>query len=321
MRAMQLQQVGEPLKLVELPIPNPKSDEFLIKIEACAVCRTDLHIIEGDLKNPKLPLTLGHQIVGTTSEGKRVGVPWLGGTCQKCAFCRSGKENLCDRAIYTGYEKNGGFAEYCVAKKAYCFPIPQKYSAIHAAPLLCAGLIGYRSYRKCTDAKRIGFYGFGAAAHLLIQIANFEKKEIYAFTRPGDKEGQHFAKKLGCVWSGGSDQRSPDLLDAAIIFAPVGELIPTALQSLKKGGIVVCAGIHMSNIPSFPYSLLWQERTVTSVANLTRKDGEEFFKLAENLDIETSVTPYSLEELNQAIEDVRSGAVLGSAVVEISRSL
>lgn len=316
MRAMVFHEVGKPLTLEELPIPTPKEGEILIKVHTCGVCRTDLHIISGELKHPKLPLILGHQIVGE-HEGKRVGVPWLGSSCNNCPYCLDGQENLCDHPLFTGYQINGGFAEYCVARADYCFPLPPHYSDLEAAPLLCAGLIGYRSYKRAGPGHRVGFYGFGVAAHILIQIALFEGKEVYAFTRPGDREAQAFAEELGATWVGSSDNEPPQQLDSAIIFAPVGALIPKALKAVKKGGTVVSAGIHMSNIPSFPYSLLWEERTVTSVANLTRQDGHEFFHLASKLHIKTHVTPYPLQDANQALDDQLKGRIKGAAVIQL----
>lgn len=308
--------VGRPLKLEELPIPTPKKGEILIKVHACGVCRTDLHIISGELPNVKIPLILGHQIVGE-SNGTRVGVPWLGYSCGLCPYCQEGKENLCDKALYTGYQINGGFAEYCVANEQYVFPLPSHYSDIEAAPLLCAGLIGYRSYRRAGPGKRIGFYGFGNAAQILIQIALFEGREVFAFTRQGDAAAATLAKEMGAVWVGSSDNIPPEPLDCAIIFAPVGSLIPQALKAVKKGGRVVSAGIHMSDIPSFPYSLLWEEREVTSVANLTRKDGEEFFKIASQVKLKTFVTPYPLERANEALQDQLQGKIRGCAVITL----
>ncbi|HEX2897030.1 MAG TPA: zinc-dependent alcohol dehydrogenase family protein [candidate division Zixibacteria bacterium] len=325
MKAMVLVEQRRPLRLQNLPIPTPKEHQILIRINACGVCRTDLHIVDGELNEPKLPLVLGHQIVGRVEKaGKnvkkfyiedRVGVPWLGGTCNSCRYCNSGKENLCDEAHYTGYNLDGGFAEYCVADERYCFSIPELFTDMQAAPLLCAGLIGYRSYRMTGDAKKIGFYGFGSAAHILIQLAVFEKREVFAFTRAGDAKSQASAENLGAKWAGSSDQPPSDRLDAAIIFAPVGELVPAALRQIRKGGIVVCAGIHMSDIPSFPYAHLWGERTIKSVANLTRQDGEEFLKLAPKVPINTEVQPYALEDANIALEDLRKGRVKGSAVL------
>jgi alcohol dehydrogenase, propanol-preferring len=331
MRAMLLTEMGKPLELREIPIPQPGPKQVLIKISACAVCRTDLHVVDGELPSPKLPLVLGHQIVGhitqlgaqvkTLQIGERVGVPWLGGSCGVCDYCRSGNENLCDNAVYTGYHIDGGYAEYCVANADYIFPIPPSYPDLEAAPLLCGGLIGYRCLRMTQGAKRIGFFGFGASAHLLTQVVTYNKGEVYAFTRRGDSKGQAFAKKLGAVWAGSSEEKPSLPLDAAIIFAPVGPLVPLALQAVKKGGIVVCAGIHMSDIPSFPYRILWEERILRSVANLTRKDGEEFLALAPKIPIKTEVNLYPLEKANQALDDLRHGRFSGTAVICIDNSL
>lgn len=327
MKAMVLHEAGNPLELQDIPVPRPSEKELLIKVHTCGVCRTDLHIIDGDLEHPNLPLVPGHQIVGSIkkigaevsgfSKGDKVGVPWLGYTCGKCEFCKNGQENLCDNAKFTGYDINGGFTEYAVADARFCFPIPEGYPATQAAPLLCAGLIGYRSLRKTDNAQRLGFYGFGSAAHILTQVARHQDKEVYAFTRPDDTKSQQFAKKLGAVWAGGSETLPPQKLDAAIIFAPVGPLVPQALKALKKGGHVVCAGIHMSDIPSFPYSELWEERSIESVANLTRRDGTEFMKLAPEVPIKTQVTSYPLTEANKALEDLRAGNFDGSAVLTV----
>lgn len=328
MKAMVLHKQGQPLQLQEVDKPTPVPDELLIKVHACGVCRTDLHILDGDLEEPNLPLIPGHQIVGTVEEiggnvsgfskGDKVGIPWLGKTCGHCEFCRSDRENLCNNARFTGYNRNGGFAAFATADAQYCFPIPESYPDLQAAPLLCAGLIGYRSLRMAGDAQKIGFYGFGSAAHILTQVALYQNREVFAFTRPGDTEGQQFALQQGACWAGGSDTLPPEKLDAAIIFAPVGPLVPQALKSIKKGAPVICAGIHMSNIPEFPYDILWGERSVQSVANLTRKDGTEFLKLAPQIPIETSVTPYALEEANQALQDLREGNFEGSAVLQIA---
>jgi propanol-preferring alcohol dehydrogenase len=328
MRAMMLEAQRSPLQLREVPIPEPGPGQVLVRVHACAVCRTDLHVIDGDLPDPKLPLIPGHEIVGTIAalgpgvdrfrEGDRVGIPWLGWTCGTCRYCRSGRENLCDSARFTGYHIDGGYAEFTVADARYCFPIPEGYPDVQAAPLLCAGLIGYRSYRLAGDAKRIGFYGFGAAAHLLIQVAKHHGRTVYAFTRPGDTAGQEFARRLGAAWAGDSDTLPPEALDAAIIFAPAGSLVPQALRAVAKGGTVVCAGIHMSDIPSFPYAILWSERMVRSVANLTRADGEEFLALAPKIPITSEVTTYPLEYANEAVEAVRSGRVHGAAVLVIN---
>lgn len=325
---MVLHTLGEPLELRDIPTPNPGKNQLLLNVLTCGVCRTDLHIVDGELDNPKLPLVLGHQIVGIIEEvgehitgfkkGDKVGVPWLGYTCGNCEFCHNDQENLCDNAQFTGYDINGGFAEYTVADARFCFPIPDHYPALQAAPLLCAGLIGYRSLRKTNNARRLGFYGFGSAAHILTQVALHQDKEVYAFTRPGDKKGQAFAKRLGASWAGGSETMPPRKLDAAIIFAPVGSLVPQALKAVKKGGNVVCAGIHMSDIPSFPYSDLWEERSIESVANLTRRDGTQFMQLAPEVPVESQVITYPLTEANQALDDLRAGNFEGSAVLSIS---
>lgn len=313
---MVLEELKKPLILKEIPKPTPKEDEVLIKVLACAICRTDLHIMDGELPHPKLPLILGHQIVGIDeSSGQKVGIPWLGGTCHHCSYCHAGKENLCDTPIFTGYTRNGGFAEYVTAKREYVFTLPQGYSDAEAAPLLCSGMIGYRSLRMAQEAQKIGFYGFGASAHLLIQIARFQRKEIFAFTRPHDTHSQEEARKMGAVWAGGSDTPCPEKLDAAILFAPVGALVPTALKAVRKGGVVICAEIHMSDIPSFPYEILWGERVLRSVANLTREDGEELLALAPKVPIKTSVTTYPLKKANEAIRDLRDGKIAGSAVL------
>lgn len=328
MRAMVLMEPRVPLQMMNLPIPKPEKDQVLIRIEACGVCRTDLHIYDGELSHPKLPLILGHQIVGIMTEqgaechrfpiGQRVGIPWLGKSCGQCSYCQAGQENLCDHGLYTGYQLNGGFAEYCVAYEKYIFPIPATYSPAHAAPLLCAGLIGYRSLRLAGDGKTLGFYGFGAAAHILIQIARHRGQDVWAFTRPGDTQAQEFAKSLGAVWAGDSNQKSPVELDAAIIFAPSGELVPLALQAVRKGGSVVCAGIHMSDIPSFPYAWLYGERILRSVTNLTREDGQQFFEILQKAQIETMINLYPLEKANEAIVDLKQGKLTGSAVLSIS---
>lgn len=325
---MVFHRVGQPLQLEDVPIPSPGKHEVLVRVHACGVCRTDLHIVDGELGQPKLPLVLGHQIVGTVEAlganveehkvGDRIGIPWLGRTCGCCPFCKAGKENLCDDPLFTGYTRNGGFAEYAVADASYCFHIPENISDEQVAPLLCGGLIGYRAYRMAGAAERLGLYGFGSAAHMIAQLARHEGKDIYAFTRPGDTEGQAFARKLGCTWVGGSDIAPPQPLDAAIIFAPVGALVPTALKAVKKGGTVVCAGIHMSDIPQFPYRDLWEERVVRSVANLTRHDGREFLQLAPQVPIQTQVKIYPLEAANEALDDLRAGRFEGSAVLRIS---
>lgn len=315
---MVFEKVGKPLQLKEVPIPTPREGQALIKVHACAVCRTDLHIIDGELKEPKLPLILGHQIVGTIEgTGKRVGVPWLGGSCGMCPYCLEGQENLCDSTVLTGYNVDGGFAEYCVARKDFCFPIPEGFDDVQAAPLLCGGLIGFRTLRMAQDAKRLGFYGFGSAAHMLIQIARYQHQEVYAFTRKGDEKTQKFARSLGAVWAGGSDEKPPIPLDAALIFAPQGSLIPLALQAVRKGGSVICAGIHMSAIPSFSYDLLYGERILRSVTNLTRQDGRDLLSLAPKIPIHTKITTYPLASLNQALSDLRSGKLTGTAVISI----
>lgn len=328
MKAMVLHTVGEPLELRDLPVPEPSDHQLLLNVQTCGICRTDLHIVDGELENPNLPLVLGHQIVGTVEKvgasvtdfepGDKVGVPWLGYTCGECEFCRSGQENLCDNAQFTGYNINGGFAEYTVADAHFCFPIPEEYPALQAAPLLCAGLIGYRSLRKSGDAQTLGFYGFGSAAHIITQVALHQGKEVYAFTRPGDEKGQEFARSVGVTWAGGSETLPPKKLDAAIIFAPVGPLVPQALKAVKKGGQVVCAGIHMSDIPSFPYKDLWEERSIESVANLTRQDGIDFMQIAPEVPVKSSVTTYPLEQANRALNDLRDGNFEGSAVLEIT---
>lgn len=325
MRAMVLSQQKQPLVMTEVPIPVHTDSQILIRVTACGICRTDLHVVDGDLHEPKLPLIPGHQIVGEVvalgkavnglRTGQRVGVPWLGGSCGHCDYCCRGKENLCDQAHYTGYQFDGGFAEYTVAEAAYCFPLPDSYSDLQAAPLLCAGLIGYRAYRLVQHCQRIGLYGFGAAAHILIQVARDREQEVYAFTRDGDLEAQEFALSLGARWAAGSSETAPQLLDGAIIFAPAGELVPRALRAIRKGGRVVCAGIHMSDIPSFPYASLWGEREICSVANLTRADGEEFLPLAANIPVKTTVHPYPLEQANQALDDLRLGRFNGAAVL------
>ena len=328
MKAMVLHRIGEPLVLEEVPVPQPSDDEILVRIKTCGVCRTDLHVVDGDLPNPKLPLIPGHEIIGIVEKvgknvrdfkvGDRVGVPWLAYTCGECKYCRRGKENLCENALFTGYTKDGGYAQYVVAHHRYAFHIPENYDDLHAAPLMCAGLIGYRSYRFVKDeAETIGIYGFGAAAHIITQIAVAQGKKIYAFTKPGDERKQKFALSLGAEWAGGSDEKPPVKLDAAIIYAPVGPLMVKALQDVDKGGRVVSAGIHMSDIPSFPYRILWEERSMHSVANLTRQDGVEFFETIRNIKVETKVNPYPLEEANRALDDLRHGRFEGAAVLVI----
>lgn len=328
MRAMVLHTPNTLLKLTDCPIPTPNPEQVLIHVNACGICRTDLHILDGELTQPKLPLIPGHQIVGTVAAlgsqvaqfrvGDRIGVPWLGHTCNHCRYCQSQRENLCDTAEFTGYQIDGGYAEYTVADHRFCFVIPDTYPALQAAPLLCAGLIGYRAYQMIGDAQRIGFYGFGAAAHILIQVARYEGRQVFAFTRSGDEAGQQFAKKLGAVWAGASDQVPPELLDAAIIFAPTGSLVPAALRAVAKGGVVVCAGIHMSEIPAFSYDLLWGERVLRSVANLTRRDGEAFLALAPKIPIQTQVQAFPLIQANEALQALRNGQIQGAAVLEIN---
>ena len=330
MRAMVFEKAGQPLRKAELPIPKPGPGQVLIHVRACAVCRTDLHIVDGELAQPKLPLIPGHEIVGTIEKkgegaerfdvGDRVGIPWLGWTCGECSYCLWGRENLCDRARFTGYTIDGGYADYTVADQRFCFPIPDFYGDAEAAPLLCAGLIGYRSLVKAGDGKRLGIYGFGAAAHIVAQVALYQNREIYAFTRPGDKEAEKFALDLGAVWAGGSNELPPAKLDAAIIFAPVGALVPQALRAVGKGGKVVCGGIHMSDIPSFPYEILWEERSLCSVANLTRLDGEEFLTLAPRVPVRTEVQTSPLEEANEALARLRSGKIQGAAVLTVDRT-
>jgi propanol-preferring alcohol dehydrogenase len=315
MRAMVLDEPGRPLRPVELPDPEPSSGQVVLEVRACGVCRTDLHVTDGELPNPKLPLVLGHQLVGVTEDGRRLGVPWLGWTDGECRYCRSGRENLCDRALFTGYQLDGGYAERAVANERYCLPVPEGYSDAEAAPLLCAGLIGYRSLRLAGDAERLGLYGFGSSAHIVTQVARYEGRRVFAFTKPGDRDGQAFARSLGAEWARGSDKRPPEELDAAIIFAPVGELVPVALSVLAKGGAVVCAGIHMSDIPSFPYELLWSERVLRSVANLTRVDGAEFLALAPQVPVHAEIETFPLADANSALERLRTGQIRGSAVL------
>lgn len=324
-RAMLLHAPGQPLRLADLPTPVPGPGQLLVKISACAVCRTDLHLLHGELSNALVPLIPGHEIVGTVAlagpqihafkPGDRVGIPWLGWTCGTCIFCASGRENLCDSARFTGYTLNGGYAEYTLADERFCFPLQGPWSDAEAAPLLCAGLIGYRALRRTGVARRIGIYGFGAAAHIVAQVACFEGREVYAFTRPGDKPGQDFARASGAVWASDSTDNPPEPLEAAIIFAPVGALVPLALKNLVKGGILVCAGIHMSDIPAFTYQLLWHERCICSVANLTRQDAREFLPLAERVPIKTTVHPYPLDHANHALQDLYTGNLTGAAVL------
>ncbi len=330
MRAMMFEQVGVPLRLVDAPRPSPGPGEVLIRVHACGVCRTDLHIVDGELPSPRPALVPGHQIVGTVEErgsavtdlapGARVGVPWVGWTCGRCGYCRSGRENLCDQARFTGYQIDGGYAEYATADARYCFAIPEGYPDLQAAPLLCAGLIGYRCLRFTGDAERLGLYGFGAAAHIIAQVARHQGRRVFAFTSPGDAAVQEFARSLGAVWAGSSSEAPPEPLDAAIIFAPVGRLVPAALRAVAKGGVVVCGGIHMSEIPAIPYEVLWGERVVRSVANLTRRDGEEFLALAPAIPVHTRVQCFPLEAANDALAALRTGAVRGAAVLRVAGS-
>ena len=313
MRAMLLHAPGTPLAETELERPAPARGQLLLEVAACGVCRTDLHVVDGELPRPKLPLVPGHQIVGRTEDGRRFGVPWLGSTCGTCRYCRSGRENLCDRARFTGYDVDGGYAEWAVADERYCFPLPDGYDDLQAAPLLCAGLIGYRALRIAGDPERLGLYGFGAAAHIVAQLARFESRRVFAVTRAGDAEAQGFARSLGAEWAGSDPP--PEELDAAIIFAPAGELVPTALRAVAKGGVVVCAGIHMSEIPAFPYELLWGERVLRSVANLTRADGEELLALAPRAGVRTAVEAFPLAAANEALAKLRSGDVRGALVL------
>jgi len=325
MQAMVLTAAGGPLELRTLPTPAPGPGQVLLRVSACGVCRTDLHILDGELTEPALPLVPGHQIVGRVvargdgvtgfEPGERVGVPWLGGTCGACRYCATGRENLCDTPVFTGYQVDGGFADYAAADVAFCFPIPDGYPDLQAAPLLCAGLIGYRSLTMAGDAEHLGLYGFGAAAHILLQVARHQGRKVYAFTRPGDEAAQRFARGLGAEWAGPSDATPPHPLDAAILFAPVGALVPAALRAVVKGGVVVCGGIHMSEIPAFPYEILWGERVVRSVANLTRRDGEAFLALAPEIPVRTEVRAYPLAEANAALADLRHGRLDGAAVV------
>ena len=326
MRAMILEKPGVPLQLLEMPDPVPGPGQVLVKISACGVCRTDLHVVDGDLTEPKLPIIPGHEIVGTVSAlgtdvdnfklGERVGIPWLGRTCGCCSYCMSGAENLCDEPGFTGYQIDGGFADLTLADARFCFPVSGDYSDAELAPLLCAGLIGYRSLSMAgNNSARIGIYGFGAAAHIVTQVARYQGREVYAFTTPGDRVAQEFALEMGSIWAGGSDQEPPVELDAAIIFAPVGPLIPTALRAVRKGGVVVCGGIHMSDIPSFPYNILWGERILRSVANLTRQDAKDFLQLAPKVPVRTRIEKFALEDANLALEALRSGNLSGAAVL------
>jgi propanol-preferring alcohol dehydrogenase len=325
MKAMILDAQGQPLRLAEVPRPKPGADQVLLEVRACGVCRTDLHVMDGDLRQPRLPLVLGHEIVGVIVDkgaevqrfalGQRIGVPWLGRTCGHCRYCSSGAENLCDAAEFTGYTLDGGYAEFALADQNYCFALPEAYSDAEAAPLLCAGLIGYRSLVAAGDARHLGIYGFGAAAHIIAQVARWQGREVFAFTKPGDVEGQAFARQLGAAWAGGADAAPPREMDAAILFAPVGDLVPQALRHTVKGGTVVCAGIHMSNIPEFPYSILWGERCIRSIANLTRRDGEEFFAVAPRAGVRTEVECFPLESANEALHRLRIGQIRGAAVL------
>ncbi|HEU4943013.1 MAG TPA: zinc-dependent alcohol dehydrogenase family protein [Gaiellaceae bacterium] len=325
---MVLHRAGERLAAEELPLAEPAEGQLRVRVLACGVCRTDLHIVDGELREPKLPLVLGHQIVGVVDElgsgdhqhelGDRVGIPWLGWTCGECGYCRSGRENLCDRARFTGYDLDGGFAEAAVADARFCFRLPEDYPALKAAPLLCGGLIGYRALRMTGDAERLGLYGFGAAAHVIAQVAVWQARRVFAFTRAGDWAGQEFARSLGAEWAGASEDRPPEPLDAAIVFAPVGDLVPVALRALAKGGAVVCAGIHMSDIPAFPYELLWGERSLRSVANLTRQDGEEFLQLAPRVPVRTHVEAFPLDDANLALDRLRAGEIQGAAVISVA---
>jgi alcohol dehydrogenase, propanol-preferring len=324
-RAMILDVPGEPLRIAEAPVPEPGEGQLLLSVHCCAVCRTDLHVVDGELPHPRLPLIPGHQIVGTVEKtgghagsfavGDRVGVPWLGWTDGECRYCLSGRENLCENARFTGYQIDGGYAEHALADTRFCFPIPEGFPDLQAAPLLCAGLIGHRSLRFAGDAERLGLYGFGASAHIVAQVAAHEGRRIFAFTSPHDEEAQEFARELGAEWAGSSEEAPPEELDAAIIFAPVGALVPAALRAVARGGTVVCAGIHMSDIPSFPYEILWGERSVRSVANLTRQDGLDFLALAPEVPVRTEVVPFPLEEANQALDALRGGRVRGAAVL------
>ena len=312
---MVLDSPRRPLVELELPDPEVGAGQLVVRVRACAVCRTDLHVIDGELPDPKLPVIVGHQIVGESADGRRVGIPWLAWACGECRYCRSGHENLCDRALFTGYTVDGGYADRVVVDERFCLELPEEYDDMHAAPLLCAGLIGYRALRLAGDGERLGLYGFGSSAHIVAQVARWQGRRVFAFTRPGDEQGQAFARKLGAEWAGGSDEAPPDELDAAILFAPAGELVPLALRAVAKGGVVVAAGIHMSAVPSFPYDLLWGERSVRSVANLTRQDGHEFLALAPRVPVRTEIETLPLEQANEALERLRSGRVRGSLVL------
>lgn len=328
MRAMVLERAGRPLVAANVPPPVAGPGDVLLEVAACGVCRTDLHIVDGELSSPKLPLVLGHEVVGRVVDmgpgvtwfrpGDRVGVPWLGWTCGTCTYCRDGRENLCAEARFTGYQRDGGYAQFAAADARFCFPVPEVYSDREAAPLLCAGLIGHRALVAAGDAARLGLYGFGAAAHIVIQVARHQGRRVFAFTRPGDAQAQAFARERGAAWAGGSDQTPPEPLDAAIIFAPVGALVPAALQAVVRGGVVVCAGIHMSEIPAFPYELLWGERVLRSVANLTRQDARDFLALAPTVPVRAETQPYRLDRANEALADLRHGRIRGAAVLEPS---
>ncbi|MDZ4380970.1 MAG: zinc-dependent alcohol dehydrogenase family protein [Parvibaculum sp.] len=328
MRAMLLDAPGKKLRLVQIPVPHVRPGEVLVKVEACGVCRTDLHVVDGELPDPKLPLVPGHEIVGRIAAlgegvvhlhpGARVGIPWLGWTCGECRYCRAGRENLCERALFTGYTRDGGYAEFTAADARFCFPVAERYGAAEAAPLLCAGLIGYRSLRMAGEGRLLGIYGFGAAAHIVAQVARYEGWRLFAFVKPGDEAAKAFALSLGAEWAGGSDEAPPELLDAAIIYAPAGPLVPAALKAVAPGGRVVCAGIHMSDIPSFPYDILWRERSIHSVANLTREDGEAFLALAPQVPVVTTVETLPLEQANEALARLREGRLTGAAVLVMS---
>jgi len=325
---MRLQAANEPLRLENLPVPVPADRQVLVRVSVCAVCRTDLHIVGGELIAPRLPLVIGHMVVGHVEgagdgayrfeAGERIGIPWLASVDETCRFCRGGLENLCVNARFTGFHIDGGYAEYCVADERFCFPLPESYDDLHAAPLLCAGLIGYRALRAAGDAQRIGLYGFGDSAHIIAQVARYQGRRVFAFTSPGDTKKQAFARSLGAEWAGDSLTPPPEPLDAALIFAPVGALVPAALKALDPGGVVVCAGIHMSDIPSFPYELLWMERQIRSIANLTRRDGEEFLQVAPRVPVRTDVHPYPLAEANRAMDDLANGRFEGAAVLTIA---
>jgi propanol-preferring alcohol dehydrogenase len=328
MKAMRLRAANEPLRLEDVPVPVPADRQVLVRVAVCAVCRTDLHIVGGELIAPKLPLVIGHMVVGHVQgagngayrfeTGERIGIPWLASVDETCRFCRGGLENLCVNARFTGFHVDGGYAEYCVADERFCFPLPESYDDLHAAPLLCAGLIGYRALRAAGDAQRIGLYGFGDSAHIIAQVARYQGRRVFAFTSPGDTKKQSFARSLGAEWAGDSLTPPPEPLDAALIFAPVGALVPAALKALDPGGVVVCAGIHMSDIPSFPYELLWMERQIRSIANLTRRDGEEFLQVAPRVPVRTDVHPYSLAEANRAMDDLANGRFEGAAVLTVA---